>query len=192
MKALRLFFPLFIIFTTSIYAQTTTMPPAGPVNLEEALNLNDKQAKKINQIFKDSGQKIEKLKKREHAFIKACRNSTKIIFDNTNSEILKLLNKNQAEKFKRMTSSVNIRNIMPPPPRLPGRYFIPEHNTAFPPRPVYGDFDSGQPGNNRFGPPPRMRENQQCFDDDNILPDLGILEMLFQDKPLPPDSLGNP
>ena len=68
---------------------------AGPENLKESLGLTESQAKKVDNIFLNLRQKMDKLREREYAVIKSYRDSTKKLLNDSYSEMLKVLNKNR-------------------------------------------------------------------------------------------------
>ena len=188
MEVMKWILTALILFAATIFAQPIAPPPPGPGNLKEALGLNDSQIKKMDKIFKDSKQKIEKLRKRENAIIESYRDSTKYIFDNSNEEILKILNKDQAEKFKHITVMKD-RGEIPPPPGMPGNNIMPGRDERGPQQNIPGECCRPPCFHNERRPNPRIRIDHSSVGDENMFPDLEVLEMLLeQDETTPPDT----
>ncbi len=184
MKSEILFLFAIIFYSVAIYSQPVLPPPNNPGSLKEILGLNKTQMQKIEKIIKVSQEKTDKIRERETAIVKRLRDSTKAIFNNSQREIMGVLTKEQAEKFKQM----NMFGIFPPPPDMGERNF---------PQGIAGNFPPTM-----FNPqmPDRMRCNipgldfnqpapPPCKDNEDLLNELYDLDsFLPPNNPVLPDS----
>lgn len=119
--------PVIIIFILMLFsilqAQPSEVPPAGSPpqkmdmvkELKTKLQLTDEQVKKIETIFTNNKKKNDSLFEKNSRDRETCRKAMDEIRKSTNSEIEKILTKEQKTKFKEMTEKMG--NRMPPPPQ---------------------------------------------------------------------------
>ncbi len=128
---------------------------------------------------------MDKVKEREYDIAKNYRHSTMKLLNDPHAEILKVLNKNQAEKFNRMTASIKARGTSPPPICHEAGNLFNNPECGKPPLPPH---DACGPGSSA-GPCGPLLNNSPEYDDEDLLRDLSVVEMLLeQDDRMPPDS----
>ncbi len=189
MKSANFFLAALIICCTALCAQPRMMSTAGPDNLKKALNLTESQTAKVDKIFKDLKQQTDMLREKESGIIKKFRDSTRTVLEKSHDEIVKVLNKDQTEKFKKLTAEMKDCGMMPPPPDAPQINFFPEPGEDIPQQPMFKRERGRRLGDNNFEPP-CMQRNQPCYDHGSALNELNCLDMLLG-PPASPDSIKN-
>jgi hypothetical protein len=194
MKIIKLTLFLATMSFATIFSQSMLPPPdKGLGNPQNELNLSDSQKEKIEKIVADKNEKLDKIRTEMMKVMKNLKDSTEYVSKETDKEILKLLTKEQAEKFKTETERHN-QFAMMPPPNMNGNGF--PQNAPGPNQNVPGQ-NQGAPNQNQpaqfaQGPQPQNPQARGCAGQDQHGPDcMNNQENAFQPDgrgPNPPDE----
>lgn len=117
---------LTLIMSTALLAQDGP-PPGGPMGnispkertkeLKTKLNLTDDQVKKVETIYTDFQKKIESFMEKRDGDFREMKKTMDAAMDSTDSKILKVLDKDQQTKYKKIVEDRKKQmENMPPPP----------------------------------------------------------------------------
>lgn len=105
MKKLMLICGLFIAMTTAIFAQpkkVVTDPVEKAKGLQKELNLSSKQTEKVTVIYKESVEKFDKIKVKEHGNTNKMLAEVKPLRVETIKKIKDVLTPKQAVKYEKL------------------------------------------------------------------------------------------
>jgi hypothetical protein len=148
MRNLKAVLVVLILMSFSMIIAQPAGPPPQKMDmvkeLKAKLQLTDEQVKKVETIFANNKKKIDSLFQKKNEDREADRKKMDEMRKSTNSEIEKILTKEQKAKFKEMTEKME--NRMPPPP---------------PDGMMNKEGGMRQPGGNQFGMRDKMPMQQQ-------------------------------
>ena len=191
MKVFKSIICIIILLFTSSFAQPMLPPERGNNNLPDGLKLNDSQKEKIEKILTRNKEQLDKIKDKMAAIMQDLKDSTEIISRQTEKDILKVLDKDQAEKFKAVEERSGGFAFMPPPGMM-GNGFLrnmprPENfqcdrrfgGTQQSGMPDGFQSGAGSPDENGIAPGQDLTDPKMPDDDDmDLLQDLDIFDLL--------------
>jgi len=181
---------LFLVLLSFAGALSQPLLPPGEkdVNIQHELNLTDSQKEKIDNILKSKKDKLDKIRNRMMTLMENLRDSTEIVANQTEKEIIKVLDKKQAEEFKSAAGKHDQFAMMPPPgmsgngfpQNLPGpNHFGQGMRLQCPQAPGFPGQDQPQTdcieNQNEAGDPGFQNQNE---DDIDSLQDLDIFDLM--------------
>jgi len=191
MKIIKSIICIVILLFTSSFAQPMLPPEQVSNNLPGGLKLNDGQKDKIEKILTRNKEQLDKLRDKMAVIMEDLKDSTEIITRQTEKDILKILNKEQAEKFKAGEERNGGFAFMPPPGmmgngfpcNMPGtdnfqcdRRFGGPRQSGMPDGFQSGGGDSDENG---IAPGQDLTDSNMPNDDDmDLLQDLDIFDLL--------------
>lgn len=187
MKVIKSILFLLALPVASSFAQQLPPPDRGNGNIQNELNLSDNQKEKIEKILTHKKDQLDKIRDKMMAIMKSLKDSTEYISKETENDILKILDKEQSEKFKTEQGNHEQFAMMPPPGMI---------GNGFPPSMPYPATSErgmrpecpqlpGMPGHPQFGPdflnndePDVTDPNIPNDDEMDSLQDLDIFDLI--------------
>jgi Spy/CpxP family protein refolding chaperone len=187
MKFIKSILFLITLSFASLFAQPAPTPDRGIDYIQNELKLNDGQKEKIEKILTYKKDQLDKIRDKTMAIMKTLQDSTEYIFKEVDNDILKVLDKEQSEKFKAGREN-HAQFAMMPPPGMMGNGFPP--NLPCPANSERGMRSEcqqlpGMPGQLQPGPdgmndsdPDMIDPNIPNDDEMDSLQDLDIFDLL--------------
>ena len=192
MKTIK--YALFFIIISFSAAFTQPIPSADkiPADLQNKLNLSDAQREKIETILAYKKDNLDRIRNKMMTIMDDLRDSAGYISNESEKEILKVLNKEQTEEFKAETGRHNQFAMMPPsrmiyngfPQDMIGpilfRHGMHSQNPRLPGLREQDDYNQDCIDNQDTASDANFRNSNSQDDDDDIdlLQDLDIFDLL--------------
>jgi hypothetical protein len=188
MKIIKSALLLVLLSFAGAFSQPLLPPGEKDGNFQNELNLSDSQKAKIDNILKSKKEKLDKIRNRMMTLMENLRDSTEIVDGQSEKEIIKVLNKEQAEEFKSAAGKRNQFAMMPPPgmiengfpQNMPGpNHFGQGMQQQCPQAPGFSGQDQPKPdcmGNQDDAVDPGFRNQKE--DDIDSLQDLDIFDLM--------------
>jgi hypothetical protein len=109
---------LAILFFTQVFSQPMFAPVTKEENILNDLNLSSPQQEKMEKILSYKKDKLDNIRNKILYIMEILADSSQFISSESNNEILKVLNKEQAEKFKFEIEKYDYFPLTPPPDKM--------------------------------------------------------------------------
>lgn len=201
MKIISPVLVMVILFFTQLFSQPMPPTPRGERDIITELNLSGIQKEEINKILSCKKDKLDTIRNKVADILKNYRDSSESAFKESDKEILKVLDKEEAERFKSETEGHGHFMMLPPPGRIdlgfsPGGPRLSEANTdlippdqfepgdlpGYPPEPGMQDADEMEhnleENQNEFSRPNFQDPNSDSENENDWFQDLDVFDLL--------------
>lgn len=163
METIKSTFFLVILSFATTFSQPLFLTHRSVEGLQNELNLSESQKEKIETILMHKKDNLDRIRNKMITIMENLKDSTEYVSSETDKEILKVLNKEQAEKYGAETERYNQFAIMPPPGMMGDGFSIDMMN---PKRVVFNQFErGGRPGHLVIGMFDQGQCETGCMDD---------------------------